>query len=141
VYIFSPFSFTFVDIKIFIDKHMSLRRLFSHHSHSGHHRSRNPNSESSEEFRRTFSEGNNDDHSHRHLDDTNEHSDIVKPFKAINSPAYAAEQDSYRTRRRSSVQFLDKKFIQSLSNQTTSSLTTDTDSNAAANASEDVCEL
>jgi len=120
---------------------MSLRRLFSHHSHSGHQRSRNPNSDSSENFRRAFSAETHEDHSNRHLDDTNEQCDVVEPFMPGNTPAYKAEQLPYRARRRSSVQILDKKFIQSFSNQTTSSVTSNNDSNAAGNTSEDVCEL
>ncbi len=108
---------------------MSLRRLFSHHSHGGHHHSRNPHSDSSEEFHRTFS------------DDTHEHRDIIPSLMIKKTPGYVSEQQSYRTRRRSSVQILDKKFIQSTSNQMTTSVTTDSDSNAAGITSEDVCEL
>jgi hypothetical protein len=118
----------------------SFKRFFSHHSHSGHHRSQNPHSESSEDFRRAYS-ADNDDHSNRHPDDTNEQSDTVEPFIPINSSAFATEQQQYRTRRRSSVQILDKKLIQSLSNQTTSSITTGTDSNVLPSTSEDLCEL
>lgn len=119
---------------------MSLRSMLSHHSHSGRHRSRNPNSELTGEFRRTYSD-NHDDHAQRHPDDTNEHSDVVESFINSSSPEFVAEQQAYRARRRSSVQILDKKFIQSLSNQMGSSLTADSDSNTGANASEDVCEL
>jgi len=119
---------------------MSLRRLFSHHSHSGHQHSRHPNSDSSENFRRAFSAEHHED-SNRHLDETNEQCDIVEPFMPGNTAAYTTEQLPYRARRRSSVQILDKKFIQSFSNQTTSSLTNDNDFNAAGNTSEDLCEL
>lgn len=115
---------------------MSLKSILSHNTHSGQQRSRNPNSDSSEEFRRAFSEN----HSTRTSDDANEHFDVVKPFKASSNTAFGAEQQPYRARRRSSVQILDKKFIQSLSNQLGSSQTTDSDSIFAANASEDVCE-
>jgi hypothetical protein len=107
---------------------MSLKRFFSHHSHGGHHHSHgenhrshhsNSNSSSSEAFHRSYSD---------------EHHDVVG-----NSAAFEADQ--YRTRRRSSVQFLDRKFIQSLSSQTASSAATDNDFKAAANSAEDVCEL
>ena len=107
---------------------MSLRRLFSHHSHRGHHHSRNPNSESSEEFQRSFSAN--------HADDIQEHQDIIPPLKGNKTSEYASEQPAHRTRRRSSAQILDKKFLQSLSNQTTES-----DGNVFGVASENACEL
>ncbi len=112
---------------------MSLRRLFSHHSHRGHHHPRNPNLESSEEFQRSFSANN--------ADDTHEHQDIIPPLVVNKTVKYASEQQAYRTRRRSSVQILDKKFLPSLSNQSTGSGTTNSDGNVFRRASEDVCEL
>jgi hypothetical protein len=112
---------------------MSLRRLFTHHSHGGHQRSRNPHSESSEEVQRSFSAD--------HSDDTHEHQDIIPSFRVNSKPVYPSEQQSYRTRRRSSVPILDKKFIQTSSNQMTTSVTTDSDSNLAGITSEDVCEF
>jgi hypothetical protein len=125
-----------------IDKTMSLRRLFSHHSHSGQHRSRGHHSESSEEFRRTFPNDNPDEHHTQHLPDPNESRDTILPFIASNIAAYSVDQQQYRTRRRSSVQILDKKCIQLLSNQLpSSSSTADNDPNIPTNTSEDVCEF
>jgi hypothetical protein len=120
---------------------MTFKRIFSHHLHRGHHRSRHANSESSEEFPQVFSPEDNDDHSNRHLDDIIEHRNIVQPFMVNNTPGYAVEPQTYRTHRRSSVPILEKKFLQSLSNQTTSSLSTGSDSNATTNISEDMCEF
>jgi hypothetical protein len=127
-------TFIAVDTRILSKNNMSLRRIFLHHSHSGH-RSRHPHSDSSEEFRRTFANANN-----QHLDDTHEQHDVVQPFIVGGSPGYTAEHEPHRTRRRSSVQILDKKFI-SLLNQMTPSMTAENDSNAVTNTSEDVCEL
>jgi hypothetical protein len=121
---------------------MSLRRLFSHHSHSGQHRSRGHHSESSEEFRRAFPNDNPDEHHTQHLPDSTEHHDTMLPFIANNIAAYSVDQQQYRTRRRSSVQILDKKFIQLLSNQLpSSSSTADNDPNIPPNTSDDVCEF
>ena len=116
---------------------MSLKRFFSHHSHGGHHRSRpSPHTDSSEEFHRSFP----DDHSARHPEDVEEHEDVVVPYLPNDAAAFTPEQETYRSRRRSSVQILDKKFIQSLSNQFSSSVTTDAKVNATENTSENVCE-
>ncbi len=119
---------------------MAFKRLFSHHSHNGHQRSRNPNSESSEEVHRTSADEHNRNYSNQHHDVTNEQYDTIKPFMNNKGPAYATDEQ-YRTRRRSSVQMIDKKFIQSLSNPTTTSSVGDDDSNPMANTSEELCEL
>ena len=107
---------------------MALKRIFSHNSHSGQ-RSRNGESEGTEEYQRSFS------------DDHHEHHDVVQPIRSNNTLGFPAEQQPYRARRRSSVQILDRKFIQSLSNTASSTGTNDPDSLFAANISEDVCEL
>lgn len=105
---------------------MALKRLFSHHSHSGH-RSHHDHLELPEEVQRSFS------------DDTHEHHDIVKPIRSSNAPDFGVEQQAYRARRRSSIQILDKKFIQSLSIPSSPS---DLESPLLArNISEDVCKF
>jgi len=118
---------------------MAFKRIFSHHSHNGHHRSRNANSESTE-VHRTSADEHNRNHSNQQHDATNEHYDTIKPLMNNKSPAYATDEQ-YRTRRRSSVQMIDKKFIQLLSNPTTTSSVGDDDSNPVVNTSEELCEL
>lgn len=107
---------------------MALKRILSHGSHSGQ-RSRNGETEGMEEFHRSFS------------DDHHEHHDVIQPIRSSNTLDVTAEAQPYRARRRSSVQILDRKFIQSLSNTASSIGTNDPDSLFAANISEDACEL
>lgn len=107
---------------------MALKRIFSHHSHSGQ-RSRHEHLELPEEVQRSFS------------DETHEHHDIVKPIRSNNTPDFGVDQQPYRARRRSSVQILDKKFIQSLSITTPSSPSDPESPRATTSISEDACEF
>lgn len=75
--------------------------------------------------------------SHRHfpleIDDTIEQRDVIEPPENVKTDLVSDEQQ-HRTRRRSSVQILDIKFLHTLTNQL------DNESNDPINAPEDVCE-
>jgi hypothetical protein len=127
---------------------MSIRRLFSHHSHGGHHHShaghhhaRHHNSNALEEVQRSYSSEHHEDHTDHAPENANDHHDTIQPVIVTITPAVEAERQQYRTGRRSSVQFLDRKFIQSLSNQTGSSVATDNDFKAVTSTTDDACEL
>jgi len=114
---------------------MSLKSIL-HRSQSEQDRNKQKsisNTDTDTEFCRALSNRNDD-----------ETTDLIDDFQSYltgSTGSFVAEQQAaYRARRRSSVQILDKKFIQSLSSHVSTSLTSDTDSNAAANASEDACE-
>ena len=111
---------------------------YHHHSHRGHHRSTNPNPTLLNDAHPTLSNENNQVHTHQ---DDDEHNDAIVSRTVNGSPAYEAEQQQYRSRRRSSVQFLDRKFIQSISNQSASSNPRDNVFTVAANTTDDACEL
>ncbi|CAF3056562.1 unnamed protein product [Rotaria socialis] len=116
---------------------MSFKHLFSLHSHGGHHHSRRPHSESSDGVRRSILVRTINDTTNLNPDEKNEQLDSVETISVQSAtPAYANEEQ-YRTRRRS-VQFLDKKFIQFAA---TPHIAPDDDSSSATNASEDVCEF
>ncbi|CAF3381533.1 unnamed protein product [Rotaria socialis] len=120
-----------------ITVHMSFKHLFSLHSHGGHHHSRRPHSESSDGVRRSILVRTINDTTNLNPDEKNEQLDSVETISVQSAtPAYANEEQ-YRTRRRS-VQFLDKKFIQFAA---TPHIAPDDDSSSATNASEDVCEF
>ncbi len=101
---------------------MALKRIFLHHHHHHHHQSDDQQTQlqgqsppqSSVDRHVAFA-----DHNDRSPDDPNEQRDTIEPFIA-GGGACATEQQSYRTHRRSSVQFLDKKLIQALSTTTPS---------------------
>jgi hypothetical protein len=82
---------------------------------------------------RNFSSEINDYHNNQQIDDTNEHRDTIEPLESVKTDVTSEEQQ-HRTRRRSSLQILDIKFIHTLSNQI------DNQSNDRINASEDLCE-
>ena len=118
---------------------MSLKRIFSHHAHGGRHASRHSHTESTDEFQQSFPSGMRDHVQHRrHSDEASEQHDIVRPLpeNSIGPVNTAEHQAQYRSRRRSSVQILDKKFVQLLSN----TLTRDKDSHVPIGAAEVVCE-
>ncbi|CAF4648087.1 unnamed protein product [Rotaria sp. Silwood1] len=115
---------------------MPLKRIFSSHSHSRQQRSQNSNPAAVSAYRRTLPSENSNDTTAQNPNDTNEAIDIVEPIIVNNTPGYAADQAQYRSCRRSSVQFLDKKLIQSFASPVTSTVTADDDSNAAASVSE-----
>ena len=104
---------------------MALKRIFSHRGHGhGHGRSHAVPEESQPATpmislvdRQTLPAEN-----------ANEHCDIVPAMVEPSSPDYAIEQQlPHRARRRSSVQILDKKFLQTLANQSTSAFASDDD--------------
>lgn len=113
---------------------MSLKSIL-HRSQSEQQRNgEKTSSNTNEEFCRAFSSGNDDE--------TNDQIDDFQSYMPGSTATFVAEQQqAYRARRRSSVQILDKKFIQSSSNHVSTSLTADSDSNTATNAFEDACEL
>ncbi|CAF3364548.1 unnamed protein product [Rotaria sp. Silwood1] len=104
-------------------------------------RSQNSNPAAVSAYRRTLPSENSNDTTAQNPNDTNEAIDIVEPIIVNNTPGYAADQAQYRSCRRSSVQFLDKKLIQSFASPVTSTVTADDDSNAAASVSEAECEF
>ncbi|CAF2605325.1 unnamed protein product [Rotaria sp. Silwood2] len=120
---------------------------------NGQQRSRNPIPGAVSEFRRPLSSKNSDDNISSVPNDTNEQIDIaeeidvaeqidtVEPIMVDNTPGYAKDEEQYRYCRRSSVQFLDKKLVQSLSSAVTSTVIADDDFNAAASVSEAECEF
>jgi hypothetical protein len=63
------------------------------------------------------------------IDDTNEQHDTIEPLQSLMS-----EEQTHRTRRRTSLPILDIKFLHTLSNQI------DTESNESVNGAENVCE-
>ncbi|CAF1162553.1 unnamed protein product [Rotaria magnacalcarata] len=116
---------------------MSFKRIFSLHSHGGHHHSRHPHSESSGEVRRSILVRTNKDTTNLNPDEEHEQLDSVEPISVQSASPEYVNEEQYRTRRRS-VQFLDKRFIQfSVTPQTAAA---DDDSSSATNASDDACE-
>jgi len=74
-----------------------------------------------------------DNHENQMIDDTIEQHEIKESFPNDNT-TFTSEEQQHRTRRRSSLQFLDIKLIHSLSNQFNNEF------NVPKNAPEDVCE-
>ena len=119
---------------------MSLKRIFSHHAHDGRHGSRHHHAQPADEFQRSFPSRMRDNvqPQRQPSDEASEQHDIVRPLPDSSTGAVdtAEHQAQYRSRRRSSVQILDKKFVQLLSN----TFTVDKDSHVPTGAAEDVCE-
>ncbi|UJR27568.1 hypothetical protein I4U23_008849 [Adineta vaga] len=121
---------------------MSLKRIFSTHSHHEQQRSQNANNQLPIKFCPLTNDENNAEHLKQQgeLHSIPEQQNSTQSFSTPNTPGYARE-DQHRTRRRSSVQILDKKFIQLLPNQMTSSFIGNNDSNTERKISDDSCEF
>ena len=119
---------------------MSLKRVPSTTSNSELEDSQNSNSQMTIELEKKLPNENNADRLTKlqKLPSITEQQNSVESFSTPNTPGYARE-NHHRTRRRSSVQILDKKFIQLLSNQMTSSLVGNNESYTKGNISD--CEL
>jgi len=76
----------------------------------------------------------NANHNNQLIDNTAEQRDTIEPLQSINTNLISSEEQ-HRTRRRSSVQILDIKFLHSLSNQFDNA-----QSNDPINAPDDACE-
>ncbi|CAF0836039.1 unnamed protein product [Adineta steineri] len=113
---------------------MPLKPILSNQFKTERQRSQNSDIELTEELHRTSINRNHSS------PDIHEQSDRIPPLMTSNTPVYVTE-NRHRARRRSSVQILDIKLIQSLSNQSTSLPVGDNDSRVAENKSDDFCEL
>ncbi|CAF3652491.1 unnamed protein product [Adineta steineri] len=120
--------------KFHLHIYMPLKPILSNQFKTERQRSQNSDIELTEELHRTSINRN------QSSPDIHEQSDRIPPLMTSNTPVYVTE-NRHRARRRSSVQILDIKLIQSLSNQSTSLPVGDNDSRVAENKSDDFCEL
>ncbi|CAF0803417.1 unnamed protein product [Adineta ricciae] len=119
---------------------MSLERVPSTTSHFEQEESQNSNSQVTIELDEKMPNENNVNRLTKlqKLPSITEQQNSVESFSTPSTPGYARE-DQHRTRRRSSVQILDKKFIQLLPSQMTSSFIGNNESYTRGNVSD--CEL